>query len=170
MVTARLLIVVIIGIGIGLLAGCSSEAEPGAVQTSVDEDVLTVTIKDHVFNLELALDDDSRFQGLSDRAEIAEDGGMLFVFPKAEHRQFVMRRCLVPIDIAYLDAEGNVVWMHAMQVETDPNTPEHRLKRYDSHYPTQFAIELREGTIRRIGLNQGDHVELPIEDLKGRVR
>jgi uncharacterized membrane protein (UPF0127 family) len=60
--------------------------------------------------------------------------------------------------------------MHAMQVESEPNTPEYRLKRYSSHYPAQFAIELKEGTIRRLGLAQGDRIDLPLEVLKGRVR
>jgi uncharacterized membrane protein (UPF0127 family) len=129
-----------------------------------------VTIKSETFTLELALDDASRLQGLSDRAEIADDGGMLFVFPKEAVREFVMRRCLVPIDIAFLNAQGEVVWMHAMQVESEPNTPEYRLKRYSSHYPAQFAIELKEGTIRRLGLAQGDRIDLPLEVLKGRVR
>jgi len=168
---------------VGWSAGCSEE-EPGAakpqaasgagLETGTDvgpsENTLDVTLKDEAFLLELALDEDTRFQGLSDRPEIAPDGGMLFVFPESGRREFVMRRCLVPIDIAFLDDQGKIVWMHAMQVESDPDTPEYRLKRYDSHYPTRFAIELRDGTLRRLGLKQGDAIVLPLEDLKARAR
>lgn len=168
MAAARLLIVVVIGFWAVLLIGCSSETEPGEV--SVDDSVIEVMVKGEVFRLELALDNEARVQGLSDREEIVADGGMLFVFSDAQPRQFVMRRCLVPIDIAFLDAEGEVVWMHAMQVESGPDIPENLLKRYDSHYPAQFAIELREGSIRRLGLGQGDRIDLPLEDLKARVR
>src|SRR5690606_24546556 len=111
-------------------AGCSDEkpavkgthTDPVAQahnSTSQGTTTQDVTIKNETFTLELALDEASRFQGLSDRAEIADDGGMLFVFPKEAIREFVMRRCLVPIDIAFLNAEGEVVWMHAMQVERD---------------------------------------------------
>lgn len=170
MAAARLLNVLSLWLVVFFVLGCSSETEPSAAPASGDELILPVTILDEVFNLELALDDATRLQGLSDRADIAEDGGMLFVFPEAELRQFVMRRCLVPIDIAFLDVEGGVVWMHAMQVESDPDIPEYQLKRYDSHYPAQFAVELRAGTIRRLGLKQGDRVDLPLEDLKHRVR
>lgn len=159
-----------------LMAGCPDE-KPAAEGTQAEpvaqaEDSTTqqVMIKGETFTLELALDDASRLQGLSDRSEIAEDGGMLFVFPKEEKREFVMRRCLVPIDIAFLNAKGEVVWMHAMQVERDPDTPEYLLKRYRSHYPAQFAIELKEGSLRRLGLAQGDRIDLPLEELKGRVR
>lgn len=155
-----------------LTAGCPAGDKPSATGTQPqnDESVLQVTIKDETFTLELALDDASRLQGLSDRPQIAEYGGMLFVFPEEEVRQFVMRRCLVPIDIAFLDTQGGVVWMHAMRVERDPDTPEYLLKRYSSHYPARFAIELKEGTIRRLGLGQGDRIELPLDKLKGRAR
>ncbi len=160
-----------------LTNGCPGEkpsAQQGAqtVPAAQAEDSTTqrLTIKGETFTLELALDDASRLQGLSDRPMIADDGGMLFVFPREEQREFVMRRCLVPIDIAFLNARGEVVWMHAMQVERDPDMPEHRLKRYSSHYPAQFAIELKEGSLRRLGLAQGDRIDLPLDALKGRVR
>ncbi|GAB4107955.1 MAG: hypothetical protein Kow00105_12800 [Phycisphaeraceae bacterium] len=156
-----------------LLIACTEEAAPPpslAGTGSKDDSFIEVTIKGRVFNLELALDDATRFQGLSDREQIPEDGGMLFVFPDAQVRQFVMRRCLVPIDIAFLDADGEVVWMHAMQIEPDPEAPDYRLKHYSSHYPAQFAIEFREGTIRRLGLKQGDRIDLPLDSLKKRAQ
>ena len=131
---------------------------------------LMVTIKGETFNLELAMDDATRLQGLSDRAEIAPDGGMLFVFPDVVPREFVMRRCLVPINIAFLSDDGEVLWMHAMQIESRPNAPDYQLKRYKSHHPARFAIEVRDGTLRRLGLQQGDRIELPLDDLKARAR
>lgn len=167
----------------GLLLGlpACSESEPPAnpapanpaptTQAPTDDNnTLEVTIKGETFNLELAMDDATRLQGLSDRDEIAAHGGMLFVFPDEKIRAFVMRRCRVPIDIAYLDAQGEVVWMYAMQVEPDPNAPDYRLRQYNSNYPAQFAIEVRDGTLRRLGLRQGDRIDLPLEDLKGRAQ
>jgi len=158
-----------------LLIACEENATPPprpAETGSLDDagNVIEVAIKGQVFKLELALDDATRFQGLSDREDIPEDGGMLFVFPDAQVRHFVMRRCLVPIDIAFLDTKGEVVWMHAMQVEPDPEAPDYRLKHYSSHYPAQFAIEFREGTIRRLGLKQGDRIDLPLDSLKKRAQ
>ena len=66
-----------------------------------DDKFAKVTIKDKEFKLELALDDEKRFKGLSDRKEIPKDGGMLFVFKRAEEREFVMRDCPIPIDIIF---------------------------------------------------------------------
>jgi len=163
-------------LGLGLLIilsalslGCpDGESPTGTSRLAEGENLLSVTIKGEAFELELALDDATRLQGLSDRPSIADDGGMLFVFSEEKNLAFVMRRCLVPIDIAYLNAQGEVIWMHAMQVEEDPDAPDNRLKQYSSHYPAQFAIELKEGTIRRLGLRQEDRIDLPFEELKRR--
>lgn len=128
-----------------------------------------VTIAGRPFNLEIAADHDARLKGLSDRESIAADGGMLFVFPSAKVRQFVMRRCLVPIDIIFLGPGGRVAAMHAMQVEPY-NTPEDRLRRYSSGWPAQFAIELAGGTLQELDLHKGDKVDLPLDELKARAR
>src|SRR3954469_19885695 len=58
-----------------------------------------VKISGKTFHLELALEQDKRFKGLSDRESIPADGGMLFVFPQPVTSSFVMRDCPVPIDI-----------------------------------------------------------------------
>lgn len=133
--------------------------------------VLPVTIANRVYRLELALDDPARIQGLSDRSAIAADGGMLFVFPQAQKLDFVMRRCLVPIDIIFLDPGGRVVKTWQMEVEP-PETRgnEERLRRYSSEWPAQFAIELRGETLTGLGLKPGDKIDLPLADLKGRAR
>jgi uncharacterized protein len=161
--TGRLLGLCVLVILSALSFGCQEEPEDFG-------DVLSVTIKGEAFELELALDDETRLQGLSDRPSIADNGGMLFGFSDEQNRAFVMRRCLVPIDIAFLNADGEVIWMHAMQVEDEPDVPDNRLKPYISHYPAQFAIELKEGTIRRLGLSQGDRIDLPLDELKRRVQ
>ena len=116
------------------------------------------------FRLELAADPDSRYQGLSGRANIPDDQGMLFVFPHARKRQFVMRDCLVPIDIIFLDPAGRVLAMHEMQVEPK-GTPESQLRRYGSRYPAQFAIELAGGTLDELELTQGQKIHLPRDRL-----
>ncbi len=180
MVARRMFILSMLVVLLPMVSACSkSEPETNAPQAQGAESTdpqavggshLAVTIKGEAFNLELALDEETRIQGLSDRAEIARDGGMLFVFSDEQRRAFLMRRCLVPIDLAYLDAQGEVVWMHAMQIEPNPNAPDNQLKLYNSHHPAQFAIEVRDGTLRRLGLRQGDRIDLPLEDLKDRAR
>lgn len=159
---------VILGLMWALTTGC----EPDNASVHAEADALSntqrVIIGKQVFDLELALDHPSRFQGLSDRKTIDPDGGMLFVFPNAAVRAFVMRRCLVPIDILFLGPGGRVVAMHEMQVQPY-DTPEGQLRRYSSRWPAQFVIELKGGTVRSLGLKLGDKIDLPIDTLKRRT-
>ncbi len=159
----------------GSLAWCeyqtarTSQAEALADQQEIKGDTLDVTLAGETFTLELAVDDDARYKGLSDRPSIDKHGGMLFGFRYERVRQFVMRRCLVDIDIAYLDERGRIVKTYTMKKEPY-DTDEDDLKHYSSIKPALIAIELRAGTIKRLGLKVGQTVDLPIRALKRRAR
>lgn len=151
------------------------EGEKIALDTerlSKASDLERVKIGSREFFLELAARDPMRMMGLSGRVEIAEDSGMLFVFPDAQERHFVMRDCPIPIDIIYLDATGKVLAVHEMTPEPargpseTAEAYEDRLKPYPSNGPMQFAIELRGGITRMLGLKPGATVGLDVERLK----
>lgn len=129
----------------------------------------TVKIANQEFDLELALDPNGRYEGLSNRKEVAADGGMLFVFPEPDEVQFVMRDCLVPIDVMFIDAAGQIVSTHAMEVEpvATRSQPD---RYYASGAPIQYAIELKGGLIAKLGLKKGDSIPLPFDSLKRRAR
>ncbi len=126
-------------------------------------------------HLELAADRESRVRGLGGRDHILPNSGMLFAFGRAEPRSFVMRDCPIPIDIAFLDAEGRVVAIHAMQPEpprrTDetPFSYEERLRPYASAAPTQYAVETAGGRLAALGLQVGDVVDFDREAVLQRV-
>lgn len=153
----------------GSLVGCEQKHQQTSEHQLQDSDETarfqSVTLNGEVFILQLALDADARFQGLSDVKEIPEDGGMLFVFPRPRELNFVMRKCLVPIDLIYIGPGGRVVSMHRMK--TVPyDTPESQLEYYSSGWPAQFVIELREGSIDRLGVKIGQKIDLPLVSLK----
>lgn len=128
------------------------------------------------FMVEPALDDATRIKGLGQRDKIDPDGGMVFVFPFPAVLGFVMRDCPVPIDIAFLDDAGRVLSMYEMQPEEPRKAGEsdadydNRLKRYSSRYPSRLVIEVAGGSLRSLGLKEGDKVKLDIEGLKRRVK
>ncbi len=161
-------------IGAALVGGVA--ALPGCDEAT-DEKTTKVTILDKTFTLELALDEDTRFKGLSDRTEIAADGGMLFVFPDSQARvqEFVMRRCPIAIDIIYLDKTGRVVQTHRMTPEDPQKEGESedaynaRLKRYSSRYSSQFVIELKGDTLDEVKVKNGLRIKID-EDVKKRAR
>jgi uncharacterized membrane protein (UPF0127 family) len=76
-----------------------------------------VTLNGREYRLELAADEEKRTKGLGGRAELPENGGMLFVFTRASRKQFLMRDCLIDIDIIFLDANARIIAMHHMPKE-----------------------------------------------------
>ena len=131
-----------------------------------------VIIAGELFHLDVASDDSTRTKGLMGRTEIASDGGMLFLFPTTQVRSFWMSYCLVDIDVMFLDGQGRVTATHTMKVE-DPRKDNEselyysaRLADYPSVYAAQFAIELRAGSIERLGVNVDDKIELDLARLK----
>ncbi|MEM1185761.1 MAG: DUF192 domain-containing protein [Planctomycetota bacterium] len=149
---------------------------PGCSEALVADGFERVKINGEAFDLEIAADDASRLQGLSGRTVVPEDGGMIFVFPRSARRSFVMRDCLVPIDIIFLDPIGRVVATHAMTIEEPKREDESammyelRLKKYSSRYGAQYAIELAGGKVAQLGIKEGDLIELNHEKLKGLAR
>jgi uncharacterized membrane protein (UPF0127 family) len=173
--------IAIIGVALGAMSigGCSSESSGGSGSSNLAPSGLPtapVVIKGERFVMELALTEPHRIQGLSGRPEIDPKGGMLFVFPTSARREFVMRECPAPIDIAFLDSSGRVVAVHQMTPE-DPRREgesdmeyEFRLKRYPSRFPVQFAVETAGGRLAALGLQEGDKVMFDVEGLKRRAQ
>ena len=135
-----------------------------------------LVIDGRTFELDYAVDVETRTRGLGGVAEIPEDGGMIFVFPDPEIQAFWMYDCLVDIDIIYLDARGTITAMHRMKAEP-PRGPdesdrdyEARLPRYPSGYPAQFAIEVRSGWLDRLDVSVDDRIELDLDRLKVMAR
>jgi hypothetical protein len=158
---------------LALLQGCDDKAAAG---------VESVKLGSTWFHLEVAETQEKRFHGLSDRTEIAADGGMIFLFARAQPLQFVMRDCPIPIDIIFVDGSGRIVALHQMKTE-EPRRPdepktedpsqdkyENRLVRYPSRFAAQFVIELKGGALPSLGLKEGDKLPLDADRLKAMAK
>lgn len=163
----------LLGCGGVMAGGCSggiSEPTP----TDNGRYLVPATIGGERFELETALNDEQRQLGLGGRAEIPEKGGMVFAFPPSRKaiQTFYMARCLVDIDIAYVDDSGRVVKMYTMPKEPAQREDEtelqyiSRLPLYSSGVPVRYAVEVKAGTLRRLGVNEGDRIEMDWEWLK----
>jgi uncharacterized membrane protein (UPF0127 family) len=76
------------------------------------------------------------------------------------------------MDIIYLDARGTITAMHRMKAEAPRRGDESesqydaRMPRYSSALPAQFAIELKAGTLDRLGVEVDNRIELDLKRLK----
>lgn len=159
----------VIGVAaVAAMAGCS-EPRPQARA----DGLVPVRVGGETFFMELADDNDEREKGLSFRTEIKRDGGMIFVFPSAAMRSFVMRDCPIPIDIAYVDETKRIVSVYEMQPEEPRRSNEGdgnyeaRLKRYPSRFPARYVLEFASGTLARLGVKPGDEVWFEVPSSSG---
>ncbi|MHC4295596.1 MAG: DUF192 domain-containing protein, partial [Planctomycetota bacterium] len=75
-----------------------------------------VTINNKTWYVECVRTVEGRFRGLSGRSYLGEDSGMLFIFGDSRVRTFCMRRCVIDLDIAFIDPNHRVVAIHTMRV------------------------------------------------------
>jgi hypothetical protein len=156
---------------IALAAACDAQpprsAVPAAASVPVAAGPLSVParIAGTRFDLELAAEPTTRQRGMGGRRSVDPASGMLFSFVRERPLAFLMRDCVIPLDIAFLDAAGRVVASHTMKVEP-PRRPdetpfayEERLPLYHSGGAAQFAIETAAGRLAEVGLRVGDVVE-----------
>ncbi len=163
-----LIATLVLAVGVGFaLHGCDEK-------TSAD--VARVKIAGQSYFLEIAATNEVRMKGLGGRTHIDDDGGMLFVFRAPAVLSFVMRDCPITIDILFLDGSGRVVAAHEMTPE-EPRKPgetdqayDNRLKLWPSRFAAQFAVELKEGSIKKLGVKEGDLVEFDLAGVKAKAQ
>jgi len=113
-----------------------------------------VEINGHTWRVETATTRAARQLGLSFRKFLDRDSGMLFIYPEPEVLDFCMRDCEIPLDIAFINADLEVVRIHTMAVEPD------RAGRtfYSSDTPAQYALEVPAGDLAKAKVAVGQKV------------
>jgi len=86
---------------------------------------------------ELARSEAERARGLMEREDLPDGRGMLFIFPDVAPRSFWMRNTYIPLDIAFLNAEGVIVDIQSMEPLDERFT--------ESRAPAMFALEVPRG-------------------------
>lgn len=104
----------------------------------------------HRIEAEVAADQGTRMQGLMHRRSMPANQGMLFVFPQAERHCMWMRNTLLPLSVAFLDDEGNILNIEDMQPQTENN--------HCAAAPARFALEMNRGWFAQKGLKPGGHI------------
>jgi uncharacterized protein len=141
-----------------VLVGCSGEETSSEAETSNPDESSTVAIdasSGQRVEVEVEIADDyaERRRGLMERTELAENAGMLFVFDSEEQLSFWMRNTLIPLSIAYIDAEERIIDIQDMQPLDETGHP--------SAEPAMYALEVNQGFFDERGVRVGDGVELP---------
>lgn len=115
----------------------------------------TLTLPDgEVIPLRIADSESERVQGLSGVDDLAEDEGMLFLFPEYEEQGFWMKDMLIPLDIIWIDGEEIV----GLDLGTEPENPPETI--YYSPVPVDKVLEVNAGFVDEFGLEIGDILDI----------
>ena len=109
-----------------------------------------VKVSSHPLKVELALSEEQRERGLMYRKQLGHDEGMVFVFDEPAYQSMWMKNTLIPLSVAFLDADGRILNILDMQPET--------LDTHTSAGPARYAIETNIGWFERNKVKAGDKV------------
>jgi uncharacterized membrane protein (UPF0127 family) len=123
---------------------------PLAATAASDFPQLTLEAGSHTFRVEVAATPQHRQTGLMGRTQLADDGGMLFVFEQHGMHCFWMKNTLIPLSIAFLADDGSIVDIADMQP--------HSRYFHCAHEPVRYALEVKQGGFKRRGIEAGSRV------------
>jgi uncharacterized membrane protein (UPF0127 family) len=118
-----------------------------AALAQADMPRLDLSIGMYRIDAEVAADQANRMQGLMQRRSMAPQQGMLFVFTENNTHCMWMRNTLLPLSVAFLDEQGQILNIEDMEPQTENN---HCAAR-----PARFALEMNKGWFAQKGIKPG---------------
>jgi len=113
--------------------------------------VTTLNIGVHLIQVEVAIRDEERAQGLMFREQLGANEGMVFRFPDNRPPCMWMKNTLVPLSVAFIDDVGKVINIEDMQPQTQDA---HCAKR-----PARYALEMNQGWFRQKNVKPGAKID-----------
>lgn len=112
-----------------------------------------VRIGNALFSVEIADTEEKQSLGLGKRSSLCDTCGMLFVFDRADERDFWMKGMRFPLDILWI-RDGKIVHIERSVDFHDQNTV------YRSPQPADRVLEINADICMRLGIGEGDSAVL----------
>ncbi len=87
------------------------------------------------------------------RTTLAPHTGMIFIFKQDDDIEFWMKNTLIPLDMVFVGADGQVRSVSADVPATSPDTPDERIPRVLGR--AKYVLELPAGEATADGLRAG---------------
>ena len=129
---------------VGALLGLTLSA---AVWAQNAMPVMELSAGFHRIEAEVAANDQNRQVGLMNRTAMPPQRGMLFVFPQERTHCMWMRNTLIPLSVAFIDADGYIINIENMQPQTEDN--------HCAKVPARYALEMNLGWFAQRGIKPG---------------
>lgn len=111
----------------------------------------SITVGKQTIRAEIVDTDTSRRTGLMHRKHLAPDAGMLFIFEQADYHCFWMKNTLIPLSIAFVDADNIIIDIQDMQP--------HSLDSHCPAKPAAQALEMNQGWFKQHQIKPGTPIK-----------
>ncbi len=118
-----------------------------SAQAQTQLPIAELTAGFHRIEAEVASDQASQAKGLMHRRSMPANHGMLFVFSRTDRHCMWMRNTLLPLSVAFLDAQGKIINIEEMKPQTEDN--------HCAASPAPYALEMNLGWFSDKGLKPG---------------
>jgi len=144
----RVLTISIIIISLWLTGCTSTDIKP----------IKQVLVNEQKVQVRLASSQSELAKGLSGVSELADNQGMLFIFPTKDYYRFWMKDMLIPLDIIWLD--NNTIVDLSDNVPPPANLAEQEdLPKYSTAEKADYVLEVNADFIENNQVMVGDTVE-----------
>jgi uncharacterized membrane protein (UPF0127 family) len=116
-----------------------------------------VTIDNHTFSVEVATTSAQQQQGLSGKASLPKNQGMLFVFKTAARYPFWMKDMEFPLDMIFINNNKIVDIIQNIPTPKNGNT---NLPIYTPSASDNQTLEINAGLSKAYGFKNGDAVKV----------
>lgn len=113
--------------------------------------LLETASSQYKFEVEIADDPAERAEGLMYREALADNAGMLFLYPKPQPVEFWMKNTVLSLDIVFVRADGTIA-----RIAADATPMSEDL--IPSGEPIRAVLEVKAGTMRSLGIAAGDRL------------
>ncbi len=114
-------------------------------------DKTKIEINDKKYSVEIAETQEEKEKGLSNRKELKENEGMLFVYDKPQHLSFWMKDTEIPLDIIFISEDLEVISVHQGKPMSEDLIEED---------DAQYVLEVNQNS----GIKPEDELEFEDED------
>lgn len=112
---------------------------------------MKIEIGDKEYNVRLVESEEDKLKGLQGVSKLGDDEGMLFVYDEPKTVGFWMKDTLIPLDIIFIDQEGEVISIY----QGEPGNLD--IAKEDN---VKYVLEVNINS----GIEEGDELELDSDD------
>ncbi|AMK77999.1 MULTISPECIES: DUF192 domain-containing protein [Methylomonas] len=142
--------------GIVFLVALNSAGASANALTEFNHQI-TFVDQQRIVYVAIAANESEREHGLMFRQALAEDQGMLFVYPDQSQRAVWMKNTLLALDVVFLSGDGRIA---ALLKDLQPCSKD-PCRIYNSKVPARYILELPAGFIDKHAIKIGQTVTLP---------